>query len=48
MNTAIAEWFTITNKTDASDYLTLAGANITQVREAISKRVRPSRVTPTP
>ena len=47
VNTAIAEWFTITNKADAADYLTLAGANITQVREAISKRVRPTRVVPT-
>lgn len=47
VNTAIAEWFTITNKADAADYLTLAGANITQIREAVSKRVRPVRVDPT-
>ena len=46
VNTAIAEWFTITNKTDAADYLTLAGANITQIREAVSKRVRPTRTIP--
>ena len=46
VNTAIAEWFTITNKTDAADYLTLAGANITQIREAVSKRVRPTRIVP--
>ena len=44
VNTAIAEWFTITNKADAADYLTLAGANITQIREAASKRVRPIRL----
>lgn len=48
VNTAIAEWFTITNKTDAADYLTLAGANITQIRESVSKRVRPTRTVPTP
>lgn len=46
INTAIAEWFQITNKTDSADYLTLAGANITQIREAISKRVRPTRTIP--
>ena len=46
VNTAIAEWFTITNKADASDYLTLAGANIVQIREAVSKRVRPTRTVP--
>lgn len=46
VNTAIADWFTITNKADAADYLTLAGANITQIREAVSKRVRPVRPDP--
>ena len=46
INTAIAEWFQITNKTDSADYLTLAGANITQIREAVSKRVRPTRTVP--
>ncbi len=46
VNTAIAEWFQITNKTDSSDYLTLAGANITQIREAVSKRNRPTRTIP--
>ena len=46
INTAIAEWFQITNKTDSSDYLTLAGANITQIREAVSKRSRPTRTIP--
>jgi hypothetical protein len=46
INTAIAEWFQITNKTDSADYLTLAGANITQIREAVSKRSRPTRTIP--
>lgn len=43
VNMATAEWFTITNKADASDYYTLAGTNMEQVREAINKRIRPSR-----
>lgn len=45
VNTAIADWFTITNKADAADYVALAGANLEQVREAINKRVRPTRPT---
>lgn len=48
VNTAIGDWFTITNKADAEDYITLAGANLEQIREAINKRVRPTRATPTP
>lgn len=43
VNTATAEWFTITNKNDAADYVNLANGNITQIREAINKRVRPVR-----
>lgn len=43
VNTAIADWFTITNKTDANDYVSMAAANLEQVREAINKRVRPQR-----
>lgn len=47
VNTAIGDWFTITNKNDASDYITLAAANLEQIREAVNKRVRPTRTTPT-
>ena len=43
VNTAVADWFIITNKPDASDYVTLAASNITQLREALYKRVRPIR-----
>lgn len=43
VNTAVGDWFTITNKNDASDYITLAAANLEQIREAINKRVRPTR-----
>ena len=43
VNSAIGEWFTITDKADAADYLTLAAANLAEIREAINKRVRPTR-----
>jgi hypothetical protein len=46
VNSAIGEWFTITNKADASDYVSLAAANLEEVREAINKRVRPVRTNP--
>lgn len=44
-NIAIGDWFTITNKQDASDYVALAAANVEQIREALNKRVRPNRRT---
>ena len=43
VNSAIGDWFTITNKNDSSDYVTLAAANLEVIREAINKRVRPKR-----
>lgn len=43
VNSAIGEWFTITNKADAADYLALAAANLAEIREAINERVRPTR-----
>ena len=43
VNSAIGDWFTITNKNDASDYIPLAAANLEQLREAVNKRVRPTR-----
>lgn len=46
VNTAIADWFTITNKADASDYVSIAGANLEQIREALNKRVCPTRTAP--
>ena len=45
VNSAIGDWFTITNKNDASDYITLAAANLEQLREAANKRMRPTRTT---
>lgn len=47
VNMATAEWFTITNKADAGDYYTLANTNLEQVREAINKRIRPTRASVT-
>lgn len=43
VNLAIAEWFTIFDKDDSADYLTMAAANLTTLREALNKRVRPVR-----
>lgn len=43
VNLAIAEWFNIFNKADSTEYLTMAAANLTNLREALNKRVRPVR-----
>lgn len=43
VNIATSDWFTITNKNDATDYVTLASANLDLVRESMNKRVRPTR-----
>lgn len=45
VNSAIGDWFTITDKNDANDYVTLAAANLDQIREAVNKRNRPQRAT---
>ena len=45
VNYAIFDWFRIVDKEDAKDYLDLSEANILQIREAINKRIRPTRVT---
>lgn len=42
---AIFDWFTITNKADASDYQTLAAAALERARKALYKRERPTRPT---
>lgn len=47
VNSSIAEWFTITNKNDAADYVSLSAADIETIREAINKRTRPKRTAPT-
>ena len=43
VNSALAEWFSMTSKEDAADYYTLAAANLQQLKEASFKRLRPTR-----
>jgi len=43
VNTAIGDWFAITNKNDAADYIKEAELNLGTIREAVNKRVRPIR-----
>ena len=45
VNTAVGDWFVITNKNDAADYFTFAEKNLEEIREAVNKRVRPVRTT---
>lgn len=42
-NTAVADWYLVTNKGDASDYMTLAQKSLVSIRQAVSKRSRPKR-----
>ena len=44
-NTAIAEWYLVTNKADAEEYLTLAQKSLVSIQQAVSKRSRPIRPT---
>lgn len=46
VNMAVGDWFVITDKADAGDYISMATANLETVREAINKRVRPTRTAP--
>lgn len=43
VNTALADWLTMTDKQDAADYLTFAAANIERIKDALYKRSRPVR-----
>ena len=42
-NTAVADWYLVTNKTDAADYSTLATRSLESIRKSVSKRSRPMR-----
>lgn len=44
-NTAIAEWYLVTNKADAEQYITLAQKSLVSIQQAVSKRSRPKRPT---
>lgn len=43
VDVAVAEWFTITNKSDAQDYLNHSALSLEIVKRALYKRSRPSR-----
>lgn len=42
-NTAISEWYMVTNKEDADQYVVLATKSMNNIRNAVSKRSRPTR-----
>ena len=44
-NSAIADWYMVTNKADAEQYYTLANKNMELIRQTVSKRSRPTRPT---
>lgn len=43
--TAVSNWFLITNKADAADYVSKAASYLEQIRKAANRRVRPERPT---
>lgn len=43
VNSAIKEWFVITNKADANDYDVLLAGNLMIINEGLNKRVRPTK-----
>lgn len=45
VNTAIAEWFTITNKEDAEAYVAYSAISLENIKRALYKRIRPKRPT---
>lgn len=45
VNTAIAEWFTITNKEDAEAYVAHSAISLENIKRALYKRIRPKRPT---
>lgn len=45
VNIAVGQWFVITNKEDANEYVSMAAVNLETIREALNKRVRPVRHT---
>ena len=45
VDTALGDWFTITNKEDAEIYITHSAMNLENVKRALYKRSRPARPT---
>lgn len=44
-NSAIAEWYMVTNKADADQYVALAQKSLANIQQAVSRRSRPKRPT---
>lgn len=44
-NSAVSDWYLVTNKADAADYATLANQSLENIRKSVSKRSRPMRRT---
>lgn len=42
-NSAVSDWYLVTNKADASDYTALAVRSLENIRKSVSKRSRPMR-----
>ena len=42
-NVAIADWYLVTNKGDANDYVGIAAVSLEDVRKSVSRRSRPMR-----
>ena len=43
VNSALADWFLITNKPDAPDYAAMAASNMVDLRSALNRRTCPTR-----
>lgn len=46
VNTAICDWFMITNPAEAKNYADLAAIALQSIRESVNKRIIPTRVVP--
>lgn len=44
-NMAIAEWYLVTNKNDAEQYIALANNSMVSIMQSVSRRSRPTRPT---
>ncbi len=42
-NVAVADWYLVTNKNDAKEYVDLAQKSLESIRKSVSKRSRPTR-----
>lgn len=42
-NLAVSEWYLVTNKADAQEYVALAAKSLENIRKSVSKRSRPMR-----